>query len=73
MVGKASRKGALVMIIAVPGGVVLPAHVDYSVARLELGGISAAHERRRSIRGEKTQQVDGESFIGVEVPTSSNQ
>lgn len=73
MVGKASRKSALVMIIAVPRRVVLPAHVDHCVTRLELGGISAAYQRRRSIRGEKTQQVDGESFIGVEMPTSGNQ
>jgi hypothetical protein len=37
------------------------------VAFLQLGGIAGAHERGGGVCGQETEQVDGESFVGVEV------
>lgn len=68
VVGEGGREGALVVVIAVSGGVVLAADIDDGVAFGQTGWIARTHEGRRSIRRKQTEEVDSESLVGVEVP-----
>lgn len=49
------------------GGVVHAAHVDNSVAFLQLGGVARADERGGGVCGEQTEEVDSQGLVGVEV------
>lgn len=55
------------VVIPVDGGVVHAAHVDDSVAFLQLGGVTCADERGGGVCGEQTEEVDGQGLVGVEV------
>jgi hypothetical protein len=67
VLGEEGGEGALVVIIAVDGGVVDTADIDDGVAFFQLGGIAGAHEWGGGVGGQETEQVDGQSFVGVEV------
>lgn len=67
VVGEGGREGALVVVKAVSGGVVLAADIDDGVAFGQTGWVARAHERRRGIRREQTEEVDGESLVGMEM------
>jgi hypothetical protein len=58
---------ALVVVIAVYGGVVDAADVDDGVAGGEDGGVAGADEGGGGVGREKAEEVDGEGFVGVEV------
>lgn len=60
-------EGALVVVVAVLGRVVLTADVDDGVACGEEGGVAGAEEGAGGVGGEEAEEVDGQGFVGVEV------
>lgn len=67
MVGEEGRESPLVMIIAVAGVIILPANIDHGMTLLKLSWISGANERRRGVCREQTEEVNGESLVGMEM------
>ena len=59
---------ALVVIVTVGGRDVLAADVDDCVAGGEEGGITGPEKGGWLVGGKEAEEVNGESFIGVEVP-----
>jgi len=55
------------MIIAVAGVIILPANIDHGMTLLKLSWISGANERRRGVCREQTEEVNGESLVGMEM------
>ena len=67
--GECGREGALVVVVAVLGRVILAAHVDDGVTGREKSGVTGADEGRWIVGGEHAEKVHGECLIGVEVTT----
>lgn len=55
------------VVISIFSGVVLAADVDDGVAGREDSGVACSDEGGGGVGGELAEEVDGESFIGVEV------
>lgn len=67
MLGEDGVEGALVVIIAVDGGIVHAAHVHNGVTLLKLDRVTGTNEGGRSVGGQEAQEVDGQGLVGVEV------
>lgn len=65
--GEGRGEGALVVVVAVGGGVVLAADVDDRVALAQQGGVARPHQRRAAVRRQQAQHVHGQGLVGVEV------
>jgi len=67
VVGEERRESPLVMVIAVAGVIILPANINHGVTLLKLSRISGANKGGRGVCREQTEEVDGESLVGMEM------
>jgi hypothetical protein len=56
-----------VVIIPVDSGIVHTTDINDSVTFLELDRVAGTDERRGSVGGEQTEEVDSQGLVGVEV------
>lgn len=66
-VGKCSVEGALVVVVSVLGRVVFAADVYDGVAVGKEGWVTGSEKGTGVISGEEAEEVDCQSFVGVEV------
>jgi hypothetical protein len=66
-VWEGSVEGALMMIIAVRGWLILAANIDNGVTGLQEIRIPGSDECGGLVGGQQAEHVDGESFVSVEM------
>jgi hypothetical protein len=63
---------ALVVVVSVGNGVVLTAYINDNSAGFEERRVSSPYEGASNESRKLAKEIDGKSFIGVEVATSRN-